>query len=105
MSVTLPPFPVDDQTLRMLMAAIDPRSHGDPDAEMSNVGTFLEFMSQMGGSDTKAVAEVIDPGDPDVPGLAGASIKVMRDPMYHEHCVLTALVEEIWRLRAELATR
>lgn len=102
--VTLPPFPVDDATLDMLMAAIDPRSHGDPDAESSSVGNFLVFVSELGGSDTDAVEGVLDPGDPDLPGLAGAPTHLMRDPQYSEHCVMRALVEEIRRLRGRRST-
>jgi len=91
---SLPPFPVDDATLDMLMAAIDPRGHGDPDAETSNVGSFLDFMSQLGGSDTKAIAEVIDDGSD-----GGAAIHMMRDQSYHTNDVLQALIAEIRRLR------
>ncbi len=104
-AVQLPPFPVDDQTLDLLMTAINPWSHGDPGSEMSSVGNFLVFMSELGGSDTSAVEEVLDPGDHNIPGLAGASVSVMRDPQYHEHDVMTAMVEEIRRLRAELRSR
>lgn len=93
--MTLPAFPVDDTTLDMLMAAINPREHGDPDAKSSSVGTFLDFMSQMGGSDTSAVEEVIDDGS-----NGGPAIVLMRDASYHEHNVMEALVEEIRRLRA-----
>lgn len=98
--MNLPAFPVDNATLDLLMAAIDPRSHGDPDARSSCVSEFLALMSQMDGSDTDAVEEVLDPGDPDVPGLGGARIVMMRDPQYHEHNVMSALIEEIRRLRA-----
>ena len=90
----LPPFPVDDATLDLLMAAIDPRSHGDTDAEQSNVGSFLEFMAELGGSDTKAIAEVIDDGSD-----GGAAIHMMRDQHYHTNNVLEALVTEVRRLR------
>jgi hypothetical protein len=88
--MSLPPFPVDDQTLDMLLAAIDPRSAGDEQAERSCVGEFLTMMAQLGGSDTEAVEEWIS--DDTV---------VMRDPAYHEHCVMRALVEEIRRLRRD----
>lgn len=99
----LPPFPVDDETLDMLMAAINPREHGDSEARGSTVHSFLELMSQLGGSDTKAVAEVLDEGDPNIPGITGAGVYVMRDQHYHENDVLTALVDEVRRLRAAAA--
>lgn len=92
----MPPFPVDDTTLGLLEAAMDPWSHGDPDATQSSVYPLLEFLSQMGGSDTKAVAEVVDDG-----GDGGASIVVMRDPQYTSTCVMAALIAEIRRLRAD----
>lgn len=85
---SLPPFPVDDTTLDMLTAAIDPRSAGDHQADRSSVWTFLEMMSQLGGSDITAVEEEID-----------EQLKVMRDPQYHVNDVLTALIAEIRRLR------
>jgi len=73
------------------MAAIDPRAHGDPQAERSTVGSFLEFMSQLGGSDTKAVQE------------PGEHVDMMRDQCYSHHDVMCALVEEVRRLRAAAA--
>lgn len=86
--VELPPFPVDDTTLDLLEAAMNPREHGDPEATQSSVWEFLEMMSQLGGSDPKAVEEEHD------------GVKVMRDPVYHEHNVISALIGEIRRLRA-----
>lgn len=53
----LPPFPVDDTTLDMLCAAMDPRGAGDETAERSCMGEFLTLMSQLGGSNTDAVDE------------------------------------------------
>lgn len=86
---TLPPFPVDPATLDLLEAAIRPREHGDPFAESSSVGVFLDMMSQLGGSDVDAVAEEVDDHQ-----------RVMRDERYHEHTVLLALIAEVRRLRA-----
>ncbi len=98
----LPPFPVDDATLGLIEAALDPRGHGDPDATSSAMGPLLTMLSQLGGSDPQAVEEVLDEGDPDVPGLAGAPIVMMRDQHYHDHDVIGALVREVRRLRAAL---
>lgn len=84
----LPPFPVDDATLDMLLTAIDPRAHGDTEAESSCVGTFLDFMSELAGSDTKAVAEQLDD-----------STTVMRDRVYSQPDVIIALIAEVRRLR------
>lgn len=86
--MTLPAFPVDDTTLDMLMAAIDPWGNGDPDAEHSSVVAFLEFMSNLGGSETTAGEEI------------APSVVRLTHPQYSSHDVLTALVEEIRRLRA-----
>lgn len=96
MSVRLPPFPVDDATLDLLWAAMYPRENGDPNATTSGVWPLLTFMSQMAGSDTSAVEEVLDDGSD-----GGASIAMMRDPQYHDHDVLTSLITEVRRLRAE----
>lgn len=87
--MTLPPFPVDDGTLDLLCAAIDPRGAGDELAERSCVGDFLDMMSQLGGSDTAAVAEEHADGWVE-----------MRDPTYSTHDVMTALVDEVRRLRS-----
>lgn len=84
----LPPFPVDEGTLSLLAAAMDPWTHGDPDAVKSSVWPFLEMLSQMAGSDLEAVEEVHE------------GVKVMRDPRYTEHCVIAALIAEVRRLRA-----
>ena len=104
MTVKLPPFPVDDVTLDLLMAAIDPPTIGDTVAESSDLYGFLDHMSRMGGADPDAVEEVIQEADPDATGswMAGASIVMMRDESYEEHAVITALVEEIRRLRRQL---
>jgi hypothetical protein len=89
----LPPFPVDDATLDMLWAALYP----DPTVfKSSGVGEFLRFMSEMAGSDVKAIEEVIDDGS-----HGGAEIHMMRDPQYHHNDLITALIEEIRRLRKE----
>lgn len=92
----LPPFPIDDATLDLLLVAINPWENGDPEAEQSGVFDFLRFMSQMGGSDTEAIEEVINDGSD-----GGAEIYVMRDPEYSINDVLEALINEIKRLREE----
>jgi hypothetical protein len=92
--VTLPPFPVDPATLDMLTAAINPREHGDPDAPTSSVGRFLEVMSELGGSDIRAIGDVVNDGSD-----GGPVVQVMRDPQYHEHDLIEALVGEVRRLR------
>jgi dTDP-4-dehydrorhamnose 3,5-epimerase len=81
--MSLPPFPVDGQTLDLLSAALDPRGAGDENATRSCVGEFLAMMSQLGGSATEAVSEERD------------GTRMMRDPQYHEHNVLAALVDEV----------
>lgn len=87
--MNLPPFPVDDATLDLLEHALDPRAHGDPEAESSSVWPLLTMMSELGGSDTTAVEEEVSEG-----------VVVMRDPHYHDHDVIRALVAEVRRLRA-----
>ena len=85
------PFPVDDATLDMLLAAIDPHTHGDPTAQQSSVGKFLDMMSELAGSDITAVAEQVS-----------ENVAVMRDPRYSEHDVMAGLIGEIKRLRGIL---
>lgn len=92
MTVELPPFPVDDSTLDLLSTAVDPWGNGDPEATTSSVWDLLKLMSEMAGSDTTAVEEVVSEG-----------VVVMRDPLYHEHDVIRALIGEVRRLRTELA--
>ena len=91
MTVGLPPFPVDPATLDLLDHALDPRSHGDPAAETSSVWDLLRMMSEMAGSDVNAVEEEVSDG-----------VFMMRDPHYHDHDVLKALIAEVRRLRRGL---
>lgn len=93
--MSLPPFPVDDGTLDLLSLALDPGE----DAERTSVGDFLDFMSQMGGSDTTAVDRVETGPHPFIEGES-VEFHYMRDVAYHEHDVLRALIAEIRRLRA-----
>lgn len=79
----LPPFPVDESTLQLLDDALNPQ----PLAERSSVSDLLEMMSQLGGSDPRAVAQVHESG------------VELRDQQYHEHDVIRALVAEVRRLR------
>lgn len=88
----LPPFPVDTATLDLLWDALNP----GPEAESSSVWPLLTMLSQMGGSDTTAVSEVVDDGSD-----GGAPIVVMRDQHYHDHDVLAALITEVRNLRTE----
>lgn len=80
--ITLPPFPVDDSTLDLLGTAMNP----GPDAERSSLGDLLALYSQLAGSDTEAV-EYED------------GYEVARDPDYHVHDVISALIAEVRRLR------
>ena len=98
----LPPVPTDETTLGMIMLALDP----GPEAERTSLNDLLELMSQLGGSDTDAVESVEMVG-----GLTGIAedliaddsgmieIHHMRDPCYHEHDVIRALIAEVRRLR------
>lgn len=99
---SLPPFPVDEATLDLLSIALDP----GPESQGASVWDFLTLMSQLGGSDTDAVESVETvAGLPDlapdlVDGDEGSyEVNVMRDPHYHEHDVMRALIAEIRRLR------
>jgi hypothetical protein len=83
--VSLPPFPVDDQTLDLILSAI----HPDPDLEsQASLFATLQLLSEMGGTDIEAVAEQHD-----------ENVAVMRDPQYHEHDLIAALIGEIRGLR------
>lgn len=84
---TLPPFPVDDTTLALLMDAIEPPAHEQ--AESSSLWPLLDMLSSMAGSDVEAVAEQVD-----------EQTAVMRDPVYTDRCVIRALIVEVRRLRA-----
>ncbi|HEY3259967.1 MAG TPA: hypothetical protein VGJ95_06800 [Pseudonocardiaceae bacterium] len=82
--MTLPPFPVDDQTLDLLTDAINGTSG---EGGRSSVGDLCQLYSELGGSDLDAVEE--DDG----------RIRVMRDPQYHPNDIIAALVDEVRRLR------
>lgn len=86
--MNLPPFPVDEQSLDLLWAAM----HPDPEhTEVSSVFATLEMFSQLGGSDVTVFEEQ----------EFEFSIKVMRDPIYSQDDVLIALITEVRRLRRE----
>ena len=91
----LPPFPVDDSTLDLISLALDP----GPDAERTSLSDLLDLLSRMAGSDPEAVGEVLSDGDPYESGRATPEIHLMRDPIYHDHDVIRALVAEVRRLR------
>lgn len=88
----LPPFPVDDGTLDMLWTAI----HPGHDAERSSLCEFLDLYSELGGSDIEAVTSEEEEN--------GITFRTMRDQRYHENCVLSALIEEVRRLRKPTAS-
>ena len=86
----LPPFPLDDVTLDLLWDAL----HPGPDAERTSLSDTLDMLSRLGGSDPRAIEEVLNDGSD-----GGPPVHVMRDPIYTEHTVITALIEEVRRLR------
>lgn len=88
--VTLPPFPVDDQTLNLLSEAIDPDWTV---AERSSLNDVCDMYSRLAGSDTSAVEDMVW-----VPPLADY-VPVYADPQYAPSDIITALIEEIRRLR------
>lgn len=100
---SLPPFPVDNATIDLLWAALHPWET-NPNAERTSLFDFLEFMSQLGGSDTSAVESFIDSNGKERPtDLANDNdIRMMRDPQYSESSVISALIEEIRRLRKHI---
>lgn len=91
----LPPFPVDNGTLDLLDAALDPWSHGNPAAESSHLHDFLEYMSAAAGSDVRAVEEEFIGETP----VGVMPVQVLRDPQYSDHCLLRALIADILVVR------
>ncbi len=85
--MNLPPFPTDESTLDLLWTALNP----GPESERTSLFDLLELMSELGGSDTSAVSEVI-PGNPLGLDIDGAEIHVMRDAVYSDHDVIRALI-------------
>jgi hypothetical protein len=83
-------FPVDDQTLDLLDAALTGTS--GPDGR-SSVGDLCQLYSEMAGSDPSAVESTEDDSD----------VQIMRDPVYHPNEIIAALVAEVRRLRAHRA--
>lgn len=100
--MNLPPFPTDESTLALIMMALDP----GPESERTSLNDLLELMSQLGGSDTGAVESVEMVGGlsdiaEDLIADDSGMIEIhhMRDPCYHEHDVIRALIAEVRRLR------
>lgn len=93
----LPPFPVDDQTLDMLWTALNPDWNVH---DRSSLNDFLDLMSQLGGSDTRAVERTVENPNLDE---SGPAIVFLRDQLYSHHDVISALIEEVRRLRAAMS--
>jgi len=82
----LPAFPVDDATLDLIWSAI----HPDPEVEdRSSLSATLQMLSELGGSDTSAVAEIHSEYGVE-----------LRDPQYSEHDLIAALIAELRWLRS-----
>lgn len=103
--MNLPEFPTDEGTLDMIMIALDP----GPEAMRTSLSDLLELMSEMGGSDPRAVESIERIGG--LPGIAedliaddeGAyEVHIMRDPVYHEHDVIRALVKALREERSQV---
>jgi hypothetical protein len=86
--MTLPPFPVDDQALSLIEAAI---AGTDGEEGRSSVADLCSLYSELGGSDPHAVESV------------EGNISVLRDPQYHPNDIITALAAEVRRLRGREA--
>lgn len=106
----LPPFPVDDATLLAVEHALGGALTYDrpDDAALDDEGpwlvgatysmsTLLDFMAGTMGEDPNE--EIIDPGNPDLPGYAGARMVYDTRIHYTEHSVIRALIDEVRRLR------
>ena len=66
--------------------------HPDPAVyDCSSLNDLCLLMSRLGGADTEAVADEVE------------GVAVLRDPQYHHHDIITALIVEVRRLRARLA--
>lgn len=85
---TLPPFPVDDQTLGLLWTAI----HPDPGAVRCSLYELCDLMSELGGSNLTA-------GETSMVG--GVEFVAIDDPLYTPEDIITELITEIRRLRGE----
>lgn len=82
----LPDLPVDDVALDLYWSAL----HPGPDAERSSIGDVLDLLSEMAGSDPEAIVEE----------ESDEHLVVGRDVLYHPNDLLSALIEEIRRLRS-----
>lgn len=85
--MSLPPFPVDEETLSLVWSAINPDW---AIAERSSLFDLCDMYSRMAGSDPNAVSEVVEDG-----------IYVMRDVLYTDHDIIVSLIDEVRRLRAD----
>ena len=84
--MSLPDFPVDEQSLALLDQALDPWAHGDPTAVSSSLESYLEMMSRLGGAGDAAADE--------------QGVTVLAGRQYSADDLIKALVAEVRRLRA-----
>lgn len=82
--MTLPPFPVTDDALDLLSAAINPDW---TTAQRTSLHDLLGLFSEMGGSNTTSVESEDD------------EVRFLRDPLYAPSDVIAALIDEVRRLR------
>lgn len=80
----LPPFPVDDQTLSFVEAALTGTAGEGGRSSLTDLCTLY---SELAGSSTTAVEST------------DGAVAVMRDPQYHPNDVVAALTAEVRRLR------
>lgn len=98
----LPPFPVTDDALDLLSAAINPDW---TTAERTSLNDVCDMYTRLGGSDPDAVEswEPIGAGVDDLdPAYDRELVPVYRDPQYAPSDVIAALIDEIRRLRGGL---
>lgn len=86
----LPQFPVDDVTLDLIWMSLHPEEY-NPDAESTSLYACLEFISCAAGSDTSEVDYEED------------EVVILKNPQYSSHDLITALIQEVKKLRKEVA--
>lgn len=91
----LPPFPVDDSTLDLLLTGVTI----DEGAERTSLHETLDLISMLGGSDP---AKIVASGFMESPLGDGSIVPYdeLADQFYSPHDVIRALVLEIRRLRS-----
>lgn len=100
--MSLPPFPVDDETLNVIYDSMDRvvtgfDENGSPIREGSPF-TLDDVLNMLSGYDESLTVQALNEYDQPIPDI----YEYTGPGIYHQHDLIRALIDEIRRLRNEI---